>query len=461
MKSFADIVFSRILPNNNDIAVIDSNLKKFSYHDLYFEVEKITSLFQKHGLKKGHLIIIKTSKTFNGLAYLLACIKAEIVYIPVDVDSPKERFNQIIINSDSNAIIHPDYSLDIIHKKTIKNPYSGICILYTSGSTGIPKGVFCSADGMLSFIKWANTEFNITSNDIITSFAPFYFDLSVFDIFSCLINGASLWLIDKALASNIRLLGQQALKIKPSIWYSTPTMYSLLSEYGKLSSEYCPRIVLFAGEVFPVLKLNKLRKVWKSAIYYNLYGPTETNVCTYYKLPEIIEENRKDPYPIGIPCSYSSYKIIGNELHISGNSLMIGYFNDQQSTNSKIYIDNQQKWYKTGDAVVEKDSLLYYEGRLDRMVKRRGYRIELGEIEHILYTNQQLNQVAVISVNEDSEIKIIAFYSGNNVGQIELKIFCNNALPYYMIPDKFIYLDKLPLTSNGKLDYSLLKAKKS
>ena len=290
--SFYDLISEKITSNNNDISIIDSNLIHYSYANLYHRIKEIETQFKRLKLTKNSLLILQTDKSFNSLAYLICCIKMGIIYIPIDENSHKKRIDKIIESSQANAILNPDFSIQKLSEKKQSFSTEITCILYTSGSTGTPKGVVISSAGLIEFINWSLNEFSITSKDTLTAFAPFHFDLSTFDIFAGLSSGASIWLINQKTSSNFRLIGEMLKKVNPTIWYATPTFFILLNQYGKLPTNYCPRLVLFAGEVFPISKLNELRKQWKQSAYYNLYGPTETNVCTFYKLPTEIENNR-------------------------------------------------------------------------------------------------------------------------------------------------------------------------
>ncbi|MCB0401865.1 MAG: AMP-binding protein [Flavobacteriales bacterium] len=457
MLSFYDFISTEINPLNNNIAIIDSQQIEYTYTQLYYKIQELEEELSALGLTSGNTLILKTDKTFHSTALLLCCIKMGIIYIPVDVNSPEERLEKIIDSSQANAIFNPDHSIRIISSKKQMPDPEAVCVLYTSGSTGVPKGVIISSSGLMAFTDWAIREFRVNADDTLTAYASFHFDLSTFDLFAGLTSGATVWLIDQALGSNFRLLGELIPQIKPTIWYATPTVYSLLIQYGNLSDSYCPRLALFAGEVFPMTSLNALRKKWPSATYYNLYGPTETNVCTFYKLPAEIEDTRTEPYPIGSACPYVNSRISPeNELLISGKTVMIGYLNNESETTKRLIIENGIRWYKTGDTVAQKGTQLIYKGRTDRMVKRRGYRIEPGEIENMLIRHPQIDQVAVLSTRKNSETLIIVYYSGTKQSPIQLSTYCSRNLLNYMIPDRFIFTEKIPVNQNGKIDYHQL-----
>jgi acyl-coenzyme A synthetase/AMP-(fatty) acid ligase len=229
--------------------------------------------------------------------------------------------------------------------------------------------------------------------------------------------------------------------------------------------------VQFAGEVFPVKHLRSIVERWPQARFYNLYGPTETNVCTFARIPTPIPDERAEPYPIGHLCPYCEGLVLdtfdgqevpaGEEglLHIAGASLFQGYWG--RPTADLFFERNGRRWYNTGDVVRETAGDGYvYVGRRDRMVKRRGYRIELGEIERGLYSHERLREVAVVAVPDASAgVRIMAYLtpeSGARPSIVELKMFCGRVLPSYMNPDAFVFLDALPRTSTNKVDYQVL-----
>jgi acyl-coenzyme A synthetase/AMP-(fatty) acid ligase len=259
-----------------------------------------------------------------------------------------------------------------------------------------------------------------------------------------------------------------------TIWYSAPSILSILAQYGNLSQYDYSRLrhVLFAGEVFPIKHLRATKALVPHPRYFNLYGPTETNVCTYYEIPSVIPDDRATPYPIGKTCSRLRAKLVDaqastavagdeGELCISGPALMQGYWNLPEQTARAFLTDTAGvRWYRTGDIVIEDaDGNYQYVGRRDRMVKRRGYRIELGEIEAGLYRHPAVREAAVIALADENGVRIKAFVScqeGKRPSIIELKKFSAEVLPLYMVPDLFSFQRTLPQTSTGKIDYQRL-----
>lgn len=245
----------------------------------------------------------------------------------------------------------------------------------------------------------------------------------------------------------------------------------MLAQRGNLSShDYASlRAVLFAGEVFPVAHLRSLHALWPAPRYFNLYGPTETNVCTWYEVATPIDPDRTTPYPIGKVCSQLDSIIVDldgqvvakgseGELCIKGPNILRGYWNLPEQTARGFLGD----YYRTGDLVVEDESGdLRFVGRRDRMVKKRGYRVELGEIETALYAHPEIEEAAVIAATDaDAAVTICAHLSlksGDKLSLIALKKFCAERLPLYMVPDKFKFHARLPKTSTDKIDFQKLK----
>ncbi len=348
-------------------------------------------------------------------------------------------------------------------------------ILYTSGSTGRPKGVMISHRNALCFVEWCGDAFEPRDEDRFSSHAPFHFDLSVLDIYVPLRQGATLVLISETAGKDPVTLARLISETGITCWYSTPSVLSLLTQFGHLERyDYSRlRIVHFAGEVFPIRHLRALRKLWPQPRYFNLYGPTETNVCTFFEVPARIPDDRLEPYPIGRTCPHYRARVVdedgqdaapgqAGELWISGPGVMRGYWGAPGLTEAVLTTDARgASWYHTGDVVtLDGSGDFLFAGRRDRMVKKRGFRIELGEIEAALYRHPEVKEAAVIAVpDEESGVKIRAFlaFRSGKVSIIRLKQFCGENLIGYMVPDEFVALESLPKTSTDKTDYQTLR----
>jgi len=348
-------------------------------------------------------------------------------------------------------------------------------ILYTSGSTGRPKGVMLSHGNAACFVDWCSEIFQPHSEDRFSSHAPFHFDLSILDIYVSFKHGATLVLVDEQLGKDPVRLAPWIAEKRLTIWYSAPSILSMLAQFGKLEvHDYSTlRMILFAGEVFPIKYLRLLKSRLPHPRYFNLYGPTETNVCTWYEVPGEIPISQAEPMPIGQACSHCQSVVIDEggspvgpgvegELCIAGPSVLQGYWNLPEQTARTFLPTREERWYRTGDIVVEQRSGGFrFLGRRDRMVKKRGMRIELGEIEATLYRQPAIKEAAVVSLaDEEGGVRIKAFVSTRDAVRmsiIELKKLCAENLPLYMVPDLFQWLESLPKTSTDKIDYQRLK----
>jgi amino acid adenylation domain-containing protein len=350
-------------------------------------------------------------------------------------------------------------------------------ILFTSGSTGRPKGVMLSHANALTFLDWCRDALGPWSDDDrFASHAPLHFDLSVFDLFAACRNAATLVLIGEATGKDPCRLGGFLADRGISVWYSAPSILALLVERGGADRPGfpAPRLVLFAGEVFPIAPLRRLRAAWPRARMWNLYGPTETNVCTAFPIPETIPDDRDEPYPIGRACPPLCARVVDHEgrylpagalgeLVIAGPGVMRGYFGQPDLTAAAFLVAaDGTRWYRTGDLVRDDGTgCLEFHGRRDRMVKRRGYRIELGEIESTLYRHHGVDRVGVVARPGEAGVAIEAFVAlkpGQKRSIIAMKRHCAIYLPNYMVPDTITFVDGLPATSTDKVDYQRLAA---
>ena len=275
------------------------------------------------------------------------------------------------------------------------------------------------------FIDWCSDVFQPNEHDRFSSHAPFHFDLSILDIYVSLKHGATLVLVEEQLGKDPVRLAPWIAEKKLTIWYSAPSILSLMAQFGKLEQhDYSSlRLVLFAGEVFPIKYFKLLMSLWRHPRYFNLYGPTETNVCTFYEVPQVIPESQTEPLPIGKVCTYCQPLVVDElgtevvsgaegELCIAGPSVLQGYWNLPEKTAKAFLPGRETRWYRTGDIVIELPEGDYkFLGRRDRMIKKRGYRIELGEIEAALYRHPVIKEAAVLALPDDDGVAIKAFAS--------------------------------------------------
>ncbi|MGQ0636834.1 MAG: amino acid adenylation domain-containing protein [Planctomycetaceae bacterium] len=497
------------------IAVEEPGPGAIGYADLARLSGRLRDRLHQAGVRPQDRVGVCLPKSADAVACLFGAMKAGAAYVPVDPTAPASRNAYIFENCAVKAVIIDarrvdehvlefqktgfapaviavdgtgagkplSDALDRLDKTDPATPVADApadprhlaYILYTSGSTGRPKGVMLSHANAMCFVDWCSDTFQPTADDRFSSHAPFHFDLSVLDIFVSLKHGATLVIVDEHLGKEPVRLAPWIAEKKLTIWYSAPSILALMAQFGKLDQfDYSSlRTVLFAGEVFPIKHLRLLKSLWKHPRYFNLYGPTETNVCTWYEVPREIPESQAEPVPIGPACAHCRPLVVDEtgaevrrgdegELCIAGPSVLEGYWGLGEQTARAFLPGRDERWYRTGDIVVEQpDGAFKFLGRRDRMVKKRGYRIELGEIEAALYRHPGIKEAAVVALtDEDAGVRIKAFVSARDGGKlsiIELKKFCSENLPLYMVPDLFRSLDALPKTSTDKTDYQRLK----
>lgn len=489
----------------NRIAVVEPGVAEVSYADFNRLADTVCRTLQDKGVGTGDRVGIHLAKSIASLASIFGILKSGAAYVPVDSKAPAARNGFIFTDCAVRFVITRDPDGTGLDASSAVNAPFGSAeallsdlvlvdgapattamddvdvsdlayILYTSGSTGKPKGVVLSHTNGLAFVDWCSEAFSPTEDDRFSSHAPFHFDLSILDIYLSLKHGARLVLIGEDAGRQPKTLAELIEHERISIWYSTPSILRLLLEVKDIESydHSSLRIVFFAGEVFPIKHLRALVDLWPHPQYFNLYGPTETNVCTWYEVETPIAPEQDQPVPIGRVCSGDAAIVMDEndeevsagsegELYVSGPSVTSGYWNLPERNAVAFYSDaNGRKWYKTGDVVREDDDGNYiYVSRRDRMIKRHGYRVELGEIEAALYRHESITEAAVVAIpDEDGGMTVKAFI--NWIGSerpsiIKLKRFSIENLPAYMIPDRFSVQPELPKTSTDKIDYQRLK----
>jgi len=488
-----------------------------TYGELAETSDRLRDRLVHVGVRPGDRVGLHLRKSVDSIIAILGVLKTGAAYVPVDPEAPASRAAFILDDCSVRVVITdadlapgldgalaefgvapailrlPDADTStriraalVAAQEADAAPVTADAspdvddlayILYTSGSTGRPKGVRLTHRAAASFIGWCRDEFSPSRDDVFSSHAPLHFDLSIHDVFVPLVGGARLVVIGEDLGRDPLRLAEAIAAESISVWYSTPSILNLLALYGRLDrhDHSALRLVLFAGEVFPIPQLRRLKEHWPHPRYYNLYGPTETNVCTYFEIPETIPADRTEPFPIGRMCPPLRGRVVDGEggpvergregeLLVSGPGVMDGYWNLPEQDARAFSRDAEgERWYRTGDLVVEDEQSNYvFHGRRDRMVKRHGYRIELGEIEAGLASHPAVREVAVVAVaGPDHGVRIkacLAVEGDSRPSIIALKQFSVERLPRYMVPDTFEFLEALPRTSTDKIDYQSLVA---
>lgn len=495
--------------NKNRIAIKFCDSTSITFLELDKLSDKIANLIIKKNILQNQVVAIQNDKTAFGYAIILACLKLGIIYTNFDSTNPKERLNKIfdtakpsIVISDTKLAEHIvelcqekkieylDYSnndfqkqieatsekLDLTKIKRIisSNP---AYIMFTSGSTGIPKGVLIKQESILNFIEWAKNTYNITSNDTLTNVNPIYFDNSVFDFYCSIFNGAALGAFSKDVIAQPKKMLEIIDRMKCTFWFSVPSFLIYLTNLKLLSKNTFKtmRVFSFGGEGYPKEVLKKLYDLYSNrAEFFNVYGPTEgTCICSAYKISDKDFIDMHGLPTLGHIATNFDYLILDEnnipsklgELCLIGPQLALGYYNDRERT-EKSFINNpmesnfEQKMYKTGDLVEEKeDGKLYFIGRADNQIKHMGYRIELEEIEAGLIKIPYVKQCAIVHGKTSNGFSRLVAYvaTGTEIEQKQLRDELRKFLPEYMIPNIFEQMQELPKNQNGKVDRVKLK----
>lgn len=456
-------------------AVIDQSGVAATYAELDEQSRRFAALFEQEGVTPGDRVGMPRAKSIDTIAAFIGALRIGAAFVPVDPNAPVIRNNHIF--DDCAVAFRCDATVNVSHSAPVPSDHvhdqeAGdlAYILYTSGSTGMPKGVPISHLNSASFVQWCVETLKPTAGDVFSSHASFHFDLSVLDLWVPLWTGGTVAIVPEDVGQDPRRLPEFIEERAITNWYSVPSILGLMVEFGGLETHSFPdlKTVCFAGEVFPLPLLRRLRNILPDVRLLNLYGPTETNVCTWYEVPTVIDESRSEAMPIGTACAHCEVALFDDannrvtavgevgRILAAGDPVMSGYWGKDPSTTESLLVIDDVNWYDTGDlGAYDEDGMIAFRGRRDRMVKRHGYRIELGEIEAGLNRHELVQESAAWALEKDGRIEIHAAVAGAQVpGVIQLKLHCASELPAWMSPDRFHVFEALPRTSTGKIDYT-------
>ena len=455
-----------------------------TYGQLDADADRYAAALRARGVRPGDRILIWGGKSTAAVALMQGALRAGAVYVPVTAANPTARVVTIardcaavLVAADESATARAAQDPgglgaaalvpldDLLTEGTGQpapaphpaGPGDLAYILYTSGSTGAPKGVGISHTNALAFVRWAADLLGLRPEDRLSNHAPFNFDLSVFDLYGAFLAGASVHLIVPEMAYTPRHLAEFIDSERITVWYSVPSALALMMRDGGLLDRPRPshlRACVFAGEPFALSQAQALRKHWSGVRLLNWYGPTETNVCTWYEVTDA-DLARTRPLPIGAAASGATITLDPpgeGEIVVTGPTVMLGYWGRPAHEGP----------YRTGDiGRIDPAGELEYAGRIDHMVKVRGQRIEPGEIEMVLDSHEAVAAAAVIVVGSglESELHAVAVPAeGARPRLLDLKVYSADRLPTYMVLDALHLTDALPLTPNGKINRPALLA---
>ena len=499
-----------------DATAIVHGGRALGYGDVELRANRVARALVESGCRPGDRVALMLPKSPETITAMLGTLKAGCAYVPVDLASPAARAAHIVASADPRVIVvapsaagllddvlaHVSLTTDTfgttearaIEGERFRTRFDGDMlatldadppsiavsadapahILFTSGSTGAPKGVLITHENVAAFLDWAVPTFGIRSTDKLSAHPPLHFDLATFDVFGALMVGAELHLVDPSLNliphGLARFIGDSAL----TQWFSVPSTMTFLASLDAVPDGGWPALerVLFCGEVLPTPVLRHWMSRLPHARFTNLYGPTETTIASSYHTFAEPPADATAPIPIGRACEGEELVVLDEQLaavapgaigdlYIGGVGLSPGYWRDDEKTRAAFVPDPRdptRRLYRTGDlARVGDDGLFYFLGRGDTQIKSRGYRIELGEIESALHAIEAVRESAVVAVASDGfeGVQIGCVYaSDDEVGATPLAIRSDLSavLPRYMLPTRWLRLDELPKNANGKID---------
>lgn len=487
--------------SSNAIAYIH-NGETLSYQDLLQKANRLAHYLQSELKDDKTPIPVYGHKDPLMLICFLACVKSGRAYCPIDAGIPKNRIEAILETVQSSIVLSSEeldvaqngivdktklYEIIDTHTEEIDSSYALTSedifyIIFTSGSTGIPKGVQISYANLNHFLEWSIPLANAQSKaKVFINQAPFSFDLSVMDLYTSLGSGGTLFTLDKELQKDYHTLFEALASSKANVWVSTPSFADMCLVDKSFCEDMMPDMetFLFCGEVLTNETARKLLQRFPNAKVINTYGPTESTVAiSDVVITEEIIEN-SNPLPIGVQKPGTWLQIIdeqGNclpdmekgEIIIVGNTVGKGYFHNPEQTKKAFFtrvIDGvEMPAYHTGDKGYLEDGMLYYCGRMDLQVKLNGYRIEICDIEQNLMKVDGVENAVVIPNYKEGKIKnLIGYivYQGDTSQRFQLGQSISASLkqfvPDYMVPKKYVFIDEMPMTNNGKADRKALQ----
>ena len=484
---------------------------------------RLARALQAVGCARGDRVGLLLPKSPRALVAMFGVLKADCIYVPIDTASPPARIERILQVCECRCLLVEQSTGSLLHALTEKGGLSGPIlwmdagspsaktgpdvplfwsdvetlsgasvsgrnrpsdpahILFTSGSTGVPKGVVITHSNVSHFVSWAVRHFGIQPEDRISGHPPLHFDLSTFDIYGTIAAGAQIHLLAPEISLLPHRLAGFIRDSELTQWFSVPSALLPLAKFNLLRRNDFPalRRLLWCGEKFPTPALMYWMQHLPHVAFVNLYGPTEATIASsYYRVPKCPTDPSAE-IPIGMPCSGELLFVLNDvmkpaapgeigDLYIGGVGLSPGYWRDPEKT-AEVFGPNPfstnpaDRLYRTGDlARIEGDGMIYLVGRSDSQIKSRGHRIELGEIETCLHALAEVQEAVVVPLDAGAGegVAIGCAYvpaPGYETSAATLKKHVGQVLPHYMIPTRWLALERMPHNGNGKTDRARIK----
>jgi amino acid adenylation domain-containing protein len=494
--------------------------ERLTYGDLERRSTRLARLLREAGCRAGERVALMVPQSAAAIVSVLAVLKAGGVYVPIDLGNPAPRAAAMLAAVEPCCLLATTAARPLLADLSETHPWvralplgwiggqapSGVrfvedaaramsetpveastspgdpaYILFTSGSTGTPKGVVVTHDNVAHFIAWAVRYFGLGVDDRLSGHSPLHFDLSVFDLFGSVAAGAELHLVPDDVKRAPHRLAEWIRAHALTQWFSVPSAVSYLAQFDAVRPDDFPELrrVLWCGDVLPAPVLGHWMRRLPHVRFTNLYGPTEATIASsYYTVPACPADDA-EPVPIGSACEGEALLVLDEalapvppgttgDLYIQGVGLSPGYWKDEARTTAAFVYppgrhEAADRMYRTGDlARVGEDGFVRFLGRADSQVKSRGYRIELGEVEAALHASAEVAAAAVVAfpTSRFEGTLICCAYvpaRGAEPTPASLRRFLAERLPTYMLPARWLGVDRLPTNANGKTDRPALR----
>ncbi|MEJ8545005.1 non-ribosomal peptide synthase/polyketide synthase [Brevibacillus borstelensis] len=485
--SITELFAEQVVRTPNRVAVVADG-KTLTYRELDDRANHVAQVLRGKGIGEGRIVGLLADRSLEMIVGIMGILKAGGAYLGIDPEHPADRISYmledgavkvILSKREFGHLITETYDPVYLDAESLyhgeapvvpnnSRPHDLAYVMYTSGSTGKPKGVMVEHRNVIRLVKNASY-IQVVENDRMIQTGAIGFDAMTFEIFGALLNGASLYLVNKDTLLDGRKLGHFLRKHVITVMWLTSPLFNQLSQQNE-SMFATLRHLIVGGDVLSPKHINQVKRANPQLAIWNGYGPTEN---TTFSTCHLIEQEYEDHIPIGKPISNSTAYILDRhnqlqpvgvpgELCVGGDGVARGYLNKPELTAEK-FVPNPfvpgEMMYRTGDlARWREDGSIEYLGRIDQQVKIRGFRIELGEIEAAI-GNLKMVKEAIVTVGEgtDGEKVLNAYYvAEEDVTQAEVREYAAIELPSYMVPTYYVRMEKLPLTPNGKVDRAAL-----